>query len=96
MAFIKSEHIVTESVFNKTHSEEDFLVAEPMIDATPEPFDNVIYPSYLSNFSVLILIATTAIAQLTHFPKIILLIFITGKSVKLTYCRKGITMFTQI
>lgn len=78
MAYIKSEHIVTESVFNKTQSEEDFLVAEPMIDATPEPLDNIMYPSYLSNFSVLILIATTVIAQLTHYVKIILLILITG------------------
>uniref|UniRef100_A0A1I8MJ11 Adenylate cyclase type 3 n=1 Tax=Musca domestica TaxID=7370 RepID=A0A1I8MJ11_MUSDO len=78
VAYIKSEHIVTESVFNKTQSEEDFLVAEPMIDATPEPLDNIMYPSYLSNFSVLILIATTVIAQLTHYVKIILLILITG------------------
>lgn len=78
MAYIKSEHIVSESVFNKTQSEEDFLVAEPMIDATPDPLDNVMYPSYLSNFCVLILIATTVIAQLTHFIKILLLILITG------------------
>ncbi|XP_065358366.1 adenylate cyclase type 3 [Calliphora vicina] len=78
VAYIKSEHIVSESVFNKTQSEEDFLVAEPMIDATPDPLDNIVYPSYLSNFCVLILIATTVIAQLTHFVKIILLTQITG------------------
>ena len=82
MAYIKSEHIVSESVFNKTQSEEDFLVAEPMIDATPDPLNNVMYPSYLSNFCVLILIATTVIAQLTHFIKILLLILITGNKKK--------------
>lgn len=78
MTFIKSEHIVSESVFNQTQSEEDFLKAEPMVDATPEPLDNVMYPSYLSNFAVLILIATAVIAQLTHVTKIILMVFITG------------------
>ncbi|XP_059220798.1 adenylate cyclase type 3 [Stomoxys calcitrans] len=78
VAYIKSEHIVSESVFNKTQSEEDFLVAEPMIDATPDPLDNIMYPSYLSNFSVLILIATTVVAQLTHYVKILLLTLITG------------------
>uniref|UniRef100_A0A1A9VZY0 adenylate cyclase n=1 Tax=Glossina brevipalpis TaxID=37001 RepID=A0A1A9VZY0_9MUSC len=79
VTFIKSEHIVSESVFNQTQSEEDFLKAEPMtmIDATPEPLDNIIYPSYLSNFAVLILIATAVIAQLTHVTKIILMVFIT-------------------
>ncbi|KAL9924108.1 adenylate cyclase type 3 isoform X1 [Glossina fuscipes] len=77
VTFIKSEHIVSESVFNQTQSEEDFLKAEPMVDATPEPLDNVMYPSYLSNFAVLILIATAVIAQLTHVTKIILMVFIT-------------------
>lgn len=40
---------------------------------------SVMYPSYLSNFAVLILIATAVIAQLTHVTKITLMLFMTGE-----------------
>lgn len=44
---------------------------------SPSP-EVTIYPSYMSNFAVLILIAVSVIAQLTHTIKILLMIVITG------------------
>ncbi|XP_055849197.1 adenylate cyclase type 3 [Episyrphus balteatus] len=44
---------------------------------SPNP-EITIYPSYMSNFAVLILIAVSVIAQLTHTTKILLMIIIAG------------------
>ncbi|EDW78192.1 uncharacterized protein Dwil_GK24141 [Drosophila willistoni] len=49
---------------------------EQMRDAVPTERD--LYPSYLSNFGVLILIAIAVIAQLTHLTKILLLLSIAA------------------
>lgn len=37
------------------------------------------YPSYFSNYAILILIATSAVVQLTHVVKFILMLIIAGK-----------------
>jgi len=90
---VRTEHIVSESEFNVTASlESDINLAvegmvtaehllpasfvEQMRDAVPT--ERVLYPSYLSNFGVLILIAIAVIAQLTHLTKILLLLSIAG------------------
>jgi len=55
---------------------------EQMREAVPR--ERYLYPSYLSNFGVLILIAIAVIAQLTHLTKILLLLSIAGNSNKIT------------
>nr|AAD01252.1 adenylyl cyclase isoform DAC39E [Drosophila melanogaster] len=93
VTFVRTEHIVSESEFNVTASlESDINLAvegmvtaehllpasfvEQMRDAVPT--ERVLYPSYLSNFGVLILIAIAVIAQLTHLTKILLLLSIAA------------------
>ncbi|KAH8286818.1 hypothetical protein KR044_003960 [Drosophila immigrans] len=85
VTFVRTEHIVSESEFNATAGLEEVPSAEQLLpesfvkqmrDAVPtEP---VLYPSYLSNFSILILIAIAVIAQLTHLTKIVLLLSIAA------------------
>ncbi|KAH8375071.1 hypothetical protein KR093_002621, partial [Drosophila rubida] len=85
VTFLRTEHIVSESEFNATAGLEEVPTAEQLLpesfvkqmrDAVPtEP---VLYPSYLSNFSILILIAIAVIAQLTHLTKIVLLLSISA------------------
>lgn len=88
MVYLKSNHIVSESVFNKTQTgqqpdditevypEESFTM---MMMNTNQTISSIMYPSYLSNFAVLILIATAVIAQLTHVTKITLMLCMTGE-----------------
>lgn len=85
MVYLKSNHIVSESVFNKTQIQQqaDITEAYPeesftMMMNSNQTMSSVMYPSYLSNFAVLILIATAVIAQLTHVTKITLMLFMTG------------------
>ncbi|XP_022208137.1 adenylate cyclase type 3 isoform X2 [Drosophila obscura] len=61
---VTAEHLLPESF------------VEQMRDAVPT--ERVLYPSYLSNFGVLILIAIAVIAQLTHLTKILLLLSIAA------------------
>ncbi|KAM8715478.1 hypothetical protein ACLKA7_002519 [Drosophila subpalustris] len=72
---------VSESEFNATASLEEVPTAEHLLPESfveqmrdAMPTERVLYPSYLSNFSVLILIAIAVIAQLTHLTKILLLL----------------------
>ncbi|XP_030381252.1 adenylate cyclase type 3, partial [Scaptodrosophila lebanonensis] len=84
VTFVRTEHIVSESEFNATTSgleanAEHLLpvsFVEQMRNAVPT--ERVLYPSYLSNFAVLILIAIAVIAQLTHLTKILLLLSIAA------------------
>ncbi|EDW02904.1 adenylate cyclase type 3 [Drosophila grimshawi] len=85
VTFVRTEHIVSESEFNATAGLEEVVTAEHLLpesfveqmrDAVPT--ERVLYPSYLSNFSVLILIAIAVIAQLTHLTKILLLLSIAA------------------
>lgn len=55
------------------HSNESF-VTEIM-----NPIRTCIFPSYFSNYAVLILIAASIVSQLSHISKIILMTLITGK-----------------
>lgn len=65
------------------HLNESF-VAEMM-----NPIRTCLFPSYFSNYAVLILIAASIVSQLSHISKIILMTLITGKLVfyKINYCR---------
>ena len=48
----------------------------------------LLFPSYFSNFAVLVLVATSLIAQLTHICKIILMCLISGKKKGKTFRQK--------
>lgn len=86
VTFMRTDHIVSsESEFNATAGLEEIATAEHLLpesfvaqmrDAVPT--ERILYPSYLSNFSVLILIAIAVIAQLTHLTKILLLLSIAA------------------
>lgn len=83
---MRTEHIVSESEFNATGGLEEVATAEHLLPESfveqmreAVPTERVLYPSYLSNFSVLILIAIAVIAQLTHLTKILLLLSIAGE-----------------
>ncbi|XP_017052482.1 adenylate cyclase type 3 [Drosophila ficusphila] len=92
VTFVRTEHIVSESEFNATAGlegdvdlEEGVITAEHLLPASfveqmreAVPPERVLYPSYLSNFGVLILIAIAVIAQLTHLTKILLLLSIAA------------------
>ncbi|XP_016988235.1 adenylate cyclase type 3 isoform X1 [Drosophila rhopaloa] len=93
VTFVRTEHIVSESEFNATAGmendvdvdEEGVVTAEHLLPASfveqmreAVPSERVLYPSYLSNFGVLILIAIAVIAQLTHLTKILLLLSIAA------------------
>ncbi|XP_033156071.1 adenylate cyclase type 3 isoform X3 [Drosophila mauritiana] len=93
VTFVRTEHIVSESEFNVTASRdsdinlevEGMVTAEHLLPASfveqmreAVPPERVLYPSYLSNFGVLILIAIAVIAQLTHLTKILLLLSIAA------------------
>ncbi|XP_039147014.1 adenylate cyclase type 3 isoform X3 [Drosophila simulans] len=93
VTFVRTEHIVSESEFNVTASldsdinleVEGMVTAEHLLPASfveqmreAVPPERVLYPSYLSNFGVLILIAIAVIAQLTHLTKILLLLSIAA------------------
>ncbi|XP_043642793.1 adenylate cyclase type 3 [Drosophila teissieri] len=93
VTFVRTEHIVSESEFNVTASQdsdidvemEGMVTAEHLLPASfveqmreAVPPERVLYPSYLSNFGVLILIAIAVIAQLTHLTKILLLLSIAA------------------
>ncbi|XP_032579542.1 adenylate cyclase type 3 isoform X2 [Drosophila sechellia] len=91
VTFVRTEHIVSESEFNVTASLDSDINLEGMVTAEhllPASFveqmreavppERVLYPSYLSNFGVLILIAIAVIAQLTHLTKILLLLSIAA------------------
>ncbi|XP_037927319.1 adenylate cyclase type 3 [Teleopsis dalmanni] len=79
LAFVKTEHIVTEGEFNVTTVGFSVTesVNEPLEDSTLES-DFIVYPSYMSNFAVLILISIAVIAQLTHVTKIVLMLIIAA------------------
>ncbi|KAH8409996.1 hypothetical protein KR009_003788 [Drosophila setifemur] len=93
VTFVRTEHIVSESEFNATAGlegevdleESGVVTAEHLLPASfveqmreAVPTERVLYPSYLSNFGVLILIAIAVIAQLTHLTKILLLLSIAA------------------
>ncbi|XP_023160501.1 adenylate cyclase type 3 isoform X1 [Drosophila hydei] len=85
VTFVRTEHIVSESEFNATGGLEEVATAEHLLPESfveqmreAVPTERVLYPSYLSNFSVLILIAIAVIAQLTHLTKILLLLSIAA------------------
>ncbi|XP_064553899.1 adenylate cyclase type 3 isoform X1 [Drosophila montana] len=85
VTFVRTEHIVSESEFNATAGLEEVVTAEHLLPESfveqmreAVPTERVLYPSYLSNFSVLILIAIAVIAQLTHLTKILLLLSIAA------------------
>lgn len=84
------EHIVTDAEFNTTTD----AISEPTylsMNETSISTENVMYPSYMSNFGVLILIAIAVIAQLTHLTKIILMWFIT-----ILHCIFNISIMTDL
>jgi len=99
---VRTEHIVSESEFNATAGldgevdveMEGVVTAEHLLPASfveqmreAVPRERYLYPSYLSNFGVLILIAIAVIAQLTHLTKILLLLSIAGNFNKIkTFC----------
>ncbi|XP_036321319.1 adenylate cyclase type 3 [Rhagoletis pomonella] len=80
VTFLKTDHVVLESEIDAIT--EGIVVAEPvsasMQVSPPIPGEIFMYPSYMSNFAVLILIATAVIAQLTHMTKIVLMIVFTA------------------
>ncbi|XP_016964213.1 adenylate cyclase type 3 isoform X1 [Drosophila biarmipes] len=93
VTFVRTEHIVSESEFNATAGlegevdveMEGVVTAEHLLPASfveqmreAVPRERFLYPSYLSNFGVLILIAIAVIAQLTHLTKILLLLSIAA------------------
>ncbi|ALC40248.1 Ac3 [Drosophila busckii] len=85
VTFVRTEHIVSESEFNATAGLEEVPNAEHLLPASfvqqmrdAVPTERVLYPSYLSNFGVLILIAIAVIAQLTHLTKILLILSIAA------------------
>ncbi|KAH8262644.1 hypothetical protein KR026_004940 [Drosophila bipectinata] len=94
VTFVRTEHIVSESEFNATAGLEGdvedvedsgVVTAEHLLPASfveqmreAVPTERVLYPSYLSNFGILILIAIAVIAQLTHLTKILLLLSIAA------------------
>jgi len=102
VTFVRTEHIVSESEFNATAGldgevdveMEGVVTAEHLLPASfveqmreAVPRERYLYPSYLSNFGVLILIAIAVIAQLTHLTKILLLLSIAGNFNKIkTFC----------
>lgn len=43
------------------------------------------FPSYFSNYAVLILVATSVVVQLTHVCKFILMLIIAGKTMNITF-----------
>ncbi|XP_067620996.1 adenylate cyclase type 3 isoform X2 [Eurosta solidaginis] len=79
VTFLKTDHVVLESEVEAIT--EGIVPSEPMSasmqSATPIPGEIYMYPSYMSNFAVLILVAITVIAQLTHITKIVLMFVIT-------------------
>lgn len=84
VTFMRTEHIVSESEFNATAglvAPAEHLLPESFVEQMRDavPIGSILYPSYLSNFSVLILIAIAVIAQLTHLTKILLLLSIAGE-----------------
>ncbi|KAH8292802.1 hypothetical protein KR054_006894 [Drosophila jambulina] len=90
VTFVRTEHIVSESEFNATGGMEgeledgvitaEHLLPESFVEQMREavPTERILYPSYLSNFGILILIAIAVIAQLTHLTKILLLLSIAA------------------
>lgn len=57
------------------------------ITTEPEIFPSTVcllFPSYFSNYAVLILIATSLVAQLSHICKICIMIIITGIFIHVT------------
>lgn len=83
VTFMRTEHIVSESEFNVTAglAPAEHLLPESFVEQMRDavPAGSILFPSYLSNFSVLILIAIAVIAQLTHLTKILLLLSIAGE-----------------
>ncbi|XP_034118205.1 adenylate cyclase type 3 isoform X1 [Drosophila albomicans] len=85
VTFVRTEHIVSESEFNATAGLEEMPTVEHILPESfvkqmreAVPTDPILYPSYLSNYSILILIAIAVIAQLTHLTKIVLLLSIAA------------------
>lgn len=48
-------------------------------ESIKSPYDVCILPSYFNHFTILILVATTIVTQLSHITKIVLMVAITGK-----------------
>lgn len=91
-----SSYNLTESILLSNQSNAHRNV--PLHNNAMPPGDDIfestvclLFPSYFSNFTVLILIATSLIAQLSHICKIFLMCLISGKHNKLlkifTYIR---------
>ncbi|XP_053957925.1 adenylate cyclase type 3 [Anastrepha ludens] len=80
VTFLKTDHVVLESEIDAIT--EGIVPSEPvsasMLASAPIPGEIYMYPSYMSNFAVLILIATAVIAQLTHVTKIVLMVVFTA------------------
>lgn len=62
---------------------------ESFVSEITYPTRTCIFPSYFSNYAVLILIAASIVSQLSHISKIVLMTLITGKFIfhKINYSR---------
>ncbi|XP_054082506.1 adenylate cyclase type 3 [Zeugodacus cucurbitae] len=79
--YLKTDHVVVESEID-TITKNILASPEPsfasLLANATLPDEIHMFPSYMSNYAVLILIAIAVIAQLTHITKIVLLIIITA------------------
>ncbi|XP_039952150.1 adenylate cyclase type 3 isoform X2 [Bactrocera neohumeralis] len=83
VTYLKTDHVVLDSEIEPiTEGEGIIAPAEPSLAsllANATMADEIhMFPSYMSNYAVLILIAIAVIAQLTHVTKIVLMIVITA------------------
>lgn len=81
MTYLKTDHVVLDSEIEPI-TEAIIVAAEPSLATllANSTMDEIhMFPSYMSNYAVLILIAIAVIAQLTHITKIVLMIVITGE-----------------
>lgn len=84
VTYLKTDHVVLDSEIESI-TEGIIIPAEPSLTsmlANATMADEIhMFPSYMSNYAVLILIAIAVIAQLTHLTKIVLMTVITGECV---------------